>query len=75
VGEEPGLVVVLGLLMTIPMLTADASALGPRPDVVSMMDAMNKARPPLWLVIANPILGAVFALAGGKLRRGPATQG
>ena len=67
-----GVVLVLGLLMAIPMFTADPSALGSRPDVVSMMDAMNKARPPLWLVIANPILGAVFALAGGKLRKVPA---
>jgi hypothetical protein len=70
-----GLVLVLGLLMAIPMFTADPSALGPRPDVVPMMDAMNKARPPLWLVIANPVLGAAFALLGGKLRKVPAAQG
>jgi hypothetical protein len=70
-----GLVVVLGIVMSIPMFTADVSALGPRPDVVSMMDAMNKAQQPLWLVIANPILGGVFALVGGKLRKGPAAQG
>ena len=69
-----GLVVVLGLLMSIPMFTADPSALGPRPDVVSMMDAMNKAQQPLWLVIANPILGGVFALVGGRLRKVPAAQ-
>lgn len=70
-----GLVVVLGVLMSIPMFTADTSALGPRPDVVTMMDAMSKAQQPLWLVIANPILGAVFALVGGKLRKAPAAQG
>ena len=70
-----GLVVVLGILMSIPMFAADASALGPRPDVVSMLDAMNKAQQPLSLVIANPILGGVFALVGGKLRKGPTAQG
>jgi hypothetical protein len=70
-----GLVVVLGLLMSIPMFTAGTPALGPRPDVVTMMDAMSKAQQPLWLVIANPILGAVFALVGGRLRKGPAQQG
>jgi hypothetical protein len=70
-----GLVLVLGLLMAIPMFTADPSAPGPRPDVVSMMDAMNKARPPLWLVIANPILGAVGALVGGTLRKARPIQG
>jgi hypothetical protein len=69
-----GLVVVLGLLMSIPMFTSDPSALGPRPDVVTMMDAMNKAQQPLWLVIANPILGGVFALVGGRLRKVPAAQ-
>jgi hypothetical protein len=69
-----GLVVVLGLVMAIPMFTADPSALGPRPDVVTMMDAMNKAQQPMWLVIANPILGAVFALVGGRLRKVPAAQ-
>lgn len=70
-----GLVVVLGFLMSIPMFTADTSALGPRPEVVTMMDAMSKARQPMWLVIANPILGAIFALVGGKLRKAPAAQG
>ena len=70
-----GLVVVLGFLMSIPMFTADTSALGARPDVVTMMDAMSKAQQPLWLVVANPILGAVFALVGGKLRKAPAAQG
>lgn len=70
-----GLVVVLGFLMSIPMFTANTSALGPRPDVVTMMDAMSKAQQPLWLVVANPILGAVFALVGGKLRKAPAAQG
>lgn len=70
-----GLVLVLGVLMSIPVFTADTSALGPRPDVVTMMDAMSKAQQPLWLVIANPILGAVFALVGGRLRKAPAARG
>lgn len=69
-----GLVVVLGLLMALPVFTADAAALGARPDVVTMMDAMGKARQPMWLVVANPILGAVFALVGGSLRKVPAAQ-
>jgi len=68
-----GLVVVLGLVMAIPVFTADASAVGPRPDVVTMMDAMSKAQQPLWLVVANPVIGAVFALVGGALRKPPAT--
>jgi hypothetical protein len=70
-----GLVIVLGFLMSIPMFTADTSELGPRPDVVTMMDAMSKAQQPLWLVIANPLLGAVFALVGGRLRKAPEAQG
>ena len=70
-----GLVIVLGFLMSIPMFTADTSALGPRPDAVTMMDAMSKAQQPLWLVIANPLLGAVFALVGGRLRKAPTATG
>lgn len=70
-----GIVVVLGLLMAVPVFTADTSALGPRPDLVTMMDAMSKAQQPLWLVVANPIIGAAFALVGGNLRRAPAPQG
>jgi hypothetical protein len=70
-----GIVVVLGLLMAIPVFTADPAALGARPEVVTMMDAMSKAQQPIWLVIANPVLGAVFALVGGTLRKAPAAQG
>lgn len=36
---------------------------------------MHDRGPAVWLVIANPILGAVFALVGGKLRKVPTATG
>jgi hypothetical protein len=69
-----GLVLVLGVITAIPMLKVDPAAAGPRPDVVTMMDAMNKARQPTWLIVATPFLGAVVALLGGRLRKAPAAQ-
>jgi hypothetical protein len=69
-----GLVLVLGVAMAIPMLKVDPAAAGPRPDVVTMMDAMNKARQPTWLIVATPFLGAIVALLGGLLQKAPATQ-
>jgi hypothetical protein len=70
-----GLVLVLGVITAIPMLQVDPAAAGPRPDVVTMMDAMNKARQPTWLIVATPFLGAIVALLGGRLRKAPAAQG
>ena len=33
------------------------------------MEAMSKARHPLWVVFLGPVVGAVGVLAGGKLKR------
>lgn len=62
-----GLVVVLGLAMAIPAMGAPAPT-GPRPETISMTDAMTKARTPSWLLLLNPVIGAVGVLlaAGGK---------
>ena len=68
-----GLVLVLGVAMAVPMFTAAPAALSPRPDIVTMMDSMGKARQPMWLIVATPFLGALFALLGGRLRKGGAT--
>jgi len=48
-----------------------------RPADVSMTDAMNKAIWPGYILIVNPIIGAVGVLAGGMMRTGaqpPAPQ-
>jgi hypothetical protein len=67
-----GVVVVLGILFAIPVLTGGgAAALGPRPDVVPMMDAMQQAQQPAWVALMNPILGAIGVLIGARLRPAP----
>ena len=67
------LVVVLGILMTLPTLMAPPSG---EPEVrtaqVGNLEAMSKAKPPNWMSIMNPILGAVGVLVGGRLRKRPA---
>ncbi len=70
-----GLVVLLGLLMAIPVLTADASSdPGPRGADVGSVEAMTKAKQPVWFALANPVIGAVGVLVGGRLRRNAAVQ-
>ncbi len=62
-------VVILGLLFAIPALTgAGGAAAGVRPDTVGLFDAMQNARQPMWLVLLNPVLGAVGVLIGARLR-------
>jgi len=64
-----GVVVVLGILFAIPVLTGGGPAvLGPRPDAVSMMDAMQRAQQPAWVALLNPILGAIGVLVGARVR-------
>ncbi len=61
------LVVVLGVVFAIPVVTADpALALTPRPDGLAMMDAVKQAQQPAWIAIANPIIGAIGAMLGGR---------
>jgi len=67
-----GVVVVLGILFAIPVLTGGGDAvLGPRPDVVPMMDAMQRGQQPAWIALMNPILGAIGVLIGARLRPTP----
>lgn len=63
-------VVVLGIIVAIPMLTSPVEPPpGPRPDVLAMFEAMQKAQPPFWLALLNPIIGFIGVLIGGRLRR------
>jgi hypothetical protein len=64
-----GVVIVLGLLMAIPTLlgSGDAAGVGPRPDTVGLLAAMQGARQPVWLTLVNPLLGAFGVLLGARL--------
>jgi MFS family permease len=61
-----GLVVVLGLAMALPVVFADQVAAGARTGTVGVMDAMGQARTPTWLLLFNPVLGALGVLLGGR---------
>jgi len=68
-----GIVLVLGALLAIPALgSGDPARGGPRPPAVTMSDAMAHARQPVWVALANPLVGAAGVLLGAsyfRLRR------
>lgn len=55
----------LGLLMVLPVVFGAAPAPAARAADVAMFDAMQFARTPTWLMLLNPVIGAVGALFGG----------
>lgn len=63
-------VLVLGLGLALSMTAmrpADTKEV--RTGNVANMEAMNKARHPVWVVFLGPVIGAVGVVIGGKLRR------
>lgn len=73
-GQAPmvlaGVVLVLGLALgalAISMRPADTHEV--RTGNVPNMEAMSKARHPMWVVFLGPVIGAVGVVIGGKLKR------
>jgi len=65
-----GIVLILGLIMAIPVLTApDSDEMAVRTEEVESMDAMQKAKQPSWISIINPIIGAVCVYLGASFRK------
>lgn len=64
-----GLVVVLGLLFALPVLNQADTPAAARGATVTMAEAMQQARQPVWIALANPVIGAVGAIVGFRLRR------
>ncbi|MBD3162339.1 MAG: hypothetical protein GF346_08350 [Candidatus Eisenbacteria bacterium] len=62
-------VLILGLGMAAFQLSAPYEDPGPRTGDIGMFDAMNQARQPDWITLANPILGFVGVLIGAGSRR------
>lgn len=57
-------VVVLGAALAVPALsTADAAIM--RTGAVGVFDAMQQARTPVWIMLLNPVIGAIGVLIGG----------
>lgn len=64
-------VIVLGLVSALPVVTGSGAELvgAARPETVTMFDAMQNARQPVWLALLFPLLGAVGVLIGARLYR------
>lgn len=59
-----GIIIVMSILSALPEAPAEA---GPRPEDVTMMEAMANGRQPGWMLVVNPLLGIVGVLIGGRL--------
>jgi len=64
------IVLALGILIAVfePKKPTDNASLV-RAGNLPNFEAMQKARPPFWLKLLNPCVGAVGVLIGGKLKR------
>ena len=60
-------VLILGLLLTIPSLTRDEVQAEARTGEVGNVEAMQGAKQPLWITLLNPFIGAVGVLVGAGL--------
>ena len=58
---------VLGLVLAVPVMTADRSDIGPRTGDVPNLEAMSKAHTPVWVALLNPLIGAAGIVVGGML--------
>ena len=63
-------ILILGLAMALPGLTAsDKDQPEVRTGDVENMEAMQNAKQPTWMLLLNPVIGAVGALIGGTLMK------
>ncbi len=67
-----GLILIVGLLMAYPVLTAsDDSLPETRVADVSNFEAMQKGIQPPWVALVNPFIGVIGVFVGSKLRGDP----
>lgn len=60
---------IVGILIAISQAAQDPGTTAREVVDVDLVDAMNLARQPLWVMIANPLLGFAGALIGGQMRK------
>ena len=66
-----GLVLVLGLLMALPVLSASYDDQTVMREIdVGTFDAMQKGKQPPWVALTNPFVGVIGVLLGSKLSAG-----
>lgn len=58
-------VVVLGLVLAFAAMGGSQEAAGLRAGAVNALDAMQRAQTPLWVMLVNPVIGALGVLVGG----------
>ncbi|MDX1577225.1 MAG: hypothetical protein R3266_02025 [Gemmatimonadota bacterium] len=58
------IIVFMGLLSAMP--GGEAAVTGPRPEDVSMFDAMSSAEQPRWILWLNPFIGIAGVLLGAR---------
>lgn len=63
-----GIMIVLGAIMAAMVVMTPPPADTRAADVPNM-EAMMKAQTPLWVALLNPIIGAVGAVVGGRIRK------
>jgi len=67
------IIIVLGLISAFPVLSAkDSDQNLVRSGPVSNLEAMQKAKQPLWIVLVNPILSAAGVVLGGRRKKNTA---
>jgi hypothetical protein len=64
-----GIVLVLGIIMAIPTLSQDLSAMNMRSGEITSMEAMQDAYQPPWTAFLNPLLGAIGVMIGAGLKK------
>ena len=64
-----GLVLGLGLALGALGISMKPDTNEVRTGDVPNMEAMSKAKQPMWVVFVSPVLGSIGVVAGGKLRR------
>jgi hypothetical protein len=62
-------ILVLGALGAIPVVKASSLPEAAREGGLSNMQAMMKARQPVWMAIFNPVLGVAGVLVGSRFKR------
>ncbi len=60
-------VLILGMLLTIPSLTRDEVQPVARAAEIGNFEAMQDSQQPLWITLLNPLIGAVGVLVGAGL--------
>jgi len=64
-----GLVLVLGLIVAIPVLTAEDDGAKVRAGDVDNVEAMRNARQPGWVALTNPFIWAFGVFVGSRFAR------